>query len=51
MNSNKFLIVLYTVTAGQHYEELGSDEQEIVLFAYLVLDTVNLKVREIKFLI
>lgn len=45
-SNNKFLIVIYTVTAGQHHEELGSDEQEIVLFAYLVLDIVNLKVRE-----
>lgn len=46
MNSNKYLIVVYTVTAGQHYEELGSDEQEIVLFAWLVLDIINLKVIE-----
>lgn len=46
MTSNRFLIVIYTVTGGQHHEELGSDEQEIVLFAYLVLDIVNLKVRQ-----
>ena len=46
MTSNKFLIVIYTVTAGDHYE-LGSDEQEIVLFAYLVLDIINLKVRDL----
>jgi len=48
MPSNKYLIVIYTVTAGEHYEELGSDEQEIVLFAWLVLDIINLKIIDVK---
>ncbi|GFQ88306.1 epithelial splicing regulatory protein 1 [Trichonephila clavata] len=39
----KYLIAIYTVTAGLH-EELGCDEQEIVLFSWVVVDLTNTKV-------
>ncbi|GFW91608.1 hypothetical protein TNCV_4500271 [Trichonephila clavipes] len=38
----KYLIAIYTVTAGLH-EELGCDEQEIVLFSWVVVDLTNTK--------
>ena len=39
------LVLLHVVTAGMQDEDLGSDEEEIVLFAWLVIDVSNLKVR------
>ncbi|KAF8793025.1 Epithelial splicing regulatory protein 2 like protein [Argiope bruennichi] len=39
----KYLVAIYTVTAGLH-EELGCDEQEIVLFSWVVVDLTNTKV-------
>uniref|UniRef100_T1ILP7 RRM domain-containing protein n=1 Tax=Strigamia maritima TaxID=126957 RepID=T1ILP7_STRMM len=39
-----YLVVLYTVTAGQNGSQLGSDEEEIVLLVWLVLDLANNKV-------
>ncbi|XP_074603955.1 uncharacterized protein LOC141857360 [Brevipalpus obovatus] len=42
--SPRYLVIVYVVTAGQHGDELGSDEEEIVLFAWLVLDVTERKV-------
>ena len=44
----RYLVGVYTVTAGLQEESLGSDEQEIVLFSWVVVDLTNTKVR-IKF--
>ena len=38
------LVVLFVVTAGQNGENLGSDEEQIVLFVYLLFDVANNKV-------
>lgn len=46
-NSNsglRYLVVVYVVTAGLHGDDLGSDEEEIVHFAWLVLDVQTNKV-------
>ena len=40
----KYLIVVYVMTTGLHDEDLGSDEEEIVLFAWLVINTTTFKV-------
>lgn len=40
----RYLVGVYTVTAGIHEEALGSDEQEIVLFSWVVVDLTNTKV-------
>ena len=39
-----YLVIFYCATAGQNGPLLGSDEEEIVLLFYLVLDTLNNKV-------
>ena len=39
------LVCLFCVTAGQNGENLGSDEEQIVLFVYLLYDVTNNKVR------
>ncbi|KAG8179601.1 hypothetical protein JTE90_025766 [Oedothorax gibbosus] len=39
----KYLVGVYTVTGGLH-EELGCDEQEVVLFSWVVVDIANTKV-------
>lgn len=41
----RYLVGVYTVTAGLQEESLGSDEQEIVLFSWVVVDLTNTKVR------
>lgn len=41
----RYFVCLYTVTAGLQEESLGSDEQEIVLFSWVVVDLTNTKVR------
>ena len=38
------LVVLFCATAGQNGENLGSDEEQIVLFVYLLYDVANNKV-------
>jgi len=38
------LVCLFCVTAGQNGENLGSDEEQIVLFVYLLYDIANNKV-------
>ena len=40
----KYLIVVYIMTTGLHDEDLGSDEEEILLFAWLVIDITTSKV-------
>ena len=37
-NTNKYLVVFYCVSAGQNGPDLGSDEEEIVLLVYWVID-------------
>lgn len=44
MSEFRYLIVVHMVTAGLQDEDLGSDEEEVVLFAWLILDTTTLKV-------
>ncbi|KAJ6221034.1 hypothetical protein RDWZM_006846 [Blomia tropicalis] len=46
MSNVKYLIVTYVMTTGLHDEDLGSDEEEIVLFAWLVIDTTTSKIIE-----
>lgn len=41
----RYLVVVYVVTSGLHGEDLGSDEEEIVMFAWLVLDITDRKVK------
>ena len=44
MATTRYLVVVYVVTAGLHDEDLGSDEEEVVLFTWLVVDISNSKV-------
>ena len=39
------LVILFSSTAGQNGENLGSDEEQIVSFVYLLYDLTNNKVR------
>ncbi|KAK2156341.1 hypothetical protein LSH36_216g07063 [Paralvinella palmiformis] len=39
-----YLVALFNVTAGQNGENLGSDEQQIVFFVYMLYDVSNNKV-------
>lgn len=41
------LVLLHVVTAGLQDEDLGSDEEEVVLFAWLIIHTSTLKVGDI----
>ena len=43
--ATRYLVVVYIVTAGLDENDLGSDEEEIVLFTWLVIDVTNCKVR------
>lgn len=38
------VVCLFCVTAGQNGENLGSDEEQIVQFVYLLYDLTNNKV-------
>ncbi|XP_064466470.1 epithelial splicing regulatory protein 2-like isoform X2 [Ornithodoros turicata] len=42
--ATRFGVVVYVVTAGQQGDALGSDEQDIVVFSWLVVDLANNKV-------
>lgn len=42
--SQTHLVVLFTVTAGQNGENLGSDEEQIAFFVYILFDLVNNKI-------
>jgi len=44
MTTTSHLVCLFCVTAGQNGENLGSDEEQIVLFVYLLHDIANNKV-------
>ena len=39
-----YLVVCFCATAGQNGENLGSDEEQIVLFVYILYDVTNNKV-------
>jgi len=43
MATASHLVCLFCVTAGQNGENLGSDEEQIVLFVYLLYDVTNNK--------
>lgn len=45
MANSSYLVVLFCATAGKNGEELGVDEEQIVLFVYLLYDVPNNKVR------
>ncbi|XP_013790875.1 epithelial splicing regulatory protein 1-like [Limulus polyphemus] len=42
--AGRYAVVVYVVTAGLHGDNLGADEQEVVLFSWLVVDVANTKV-------
>lgn len=42
--SPEYLVVLFQVTGGQNGENLGSDEEEVVFFVYLLYDIASNKV-------
>ena len=44
MAGTQYLVVVYVVTAGLHGDDLGSDEEEMILFAWLVVDINDSKV-------
>ena len=44
MATQRYLVVVYVVTAGLHQDDLGADEMETVLFAWVVVDIANAKV-------
>lgn len=44
MATTRYLVVVYVVTSGLHGDDLGSDEEEVILFAWLVVDITNCKV-------
>lgn len=39
------LVVTFCATAGKNGEDLGVDEEQVVLFVYLLFDVLNCKVR------
>lgn len=44
MKGTRYLCVLYVATAGQQGARLGSDEEEIVLLIYVLIDVAANKV-------
>lgn len=44
MANSSYLVVLFCASAGKNGEELGIDEEQIVLFVYLLYDLPNNKV-------
>lgn len=44
MTNSSYLVVLFCATAGKNGEDLGVDEEQIVLFVYLLYDVPNNKV-------
>jgi epithelial splicing regulatory protein 1/2 len=44
MTNSSYLVVLFCASAGKNGEELGVDEEQIVLFTYLLYDLPNNKV-------
>ena len=45
MSDTKYLVIFYGVSAGQNGDNLGSDEQDLVMLIFLVIDTEENKVR------
>ena len=45
----KYLVLFHTVSCGQNGPGLGSDEQDIVLIVYLVVDLQGKKVNNVLF--
>ena len=45
MSSTKYLVIFYGVSAGQNGPNLGSDEQDLVMLIFLVIDTEENKVK------
>ena len=45
MSSTKYLVIFYGVSAGLNGANLGSDEQDLVMLIFLVIDTEENKVR------
>ena len=45
MSNTKYLVIFYGVSAGQNGENLGSDEQDLVMLIFLVINTEENKVR------
>lgn len=43
------ICILYVATAGLQGPLMGSDEQEIVLLIYVIVDVIQNKVRFLKF--
>ena len=46
LNRARFLVVFHVVSAGLNGDNLGSDEEDIVLIIYLVYDAEKNKVRQ-----
>lgn len=40
------IVILFCATAGKNGEDLGVDEEQIVIFVYLLFDVTNNKVRD-----
>ena len=47
----KYLIIFYPVSAGQNGPLLGTDEEEIVLLVYIIIDVKSRQVSRLKFVI
>ena len=45
MSNTKYLVIFYGVSAGQNGDNLGSDEQDLVMLIFLVINTEENKVR------
>ena len=45
MSDTKYLVIFYGVSAGQNGDNLGSDEQDLVMLIFLVINTQENKVR------
>ncbi|CAG2159390.1 unnamed protein product [Oppiella nova] len=43
LSGKRYLVVVYVVTAGLHDDDLGCDEEETVLLAWVVVDQTNAK--------
>ena len=44
MSNTKYLVIFYGVSAGQNGDNLGSDEQDLVMLIFLVINTEENKV-------
>ena len=51
MSDTKYLVIFYGVSAGQNGDNLGSDEQDLVMLIFLVINTEENKVTELNNLI